>query len=338
MGDLEEISPSLGRPHCLRLFEEAIEVNRRIYNNHHVYPYTYLAGFYYRAKDFPQALSTWANAADVIKLYSYSKDDEEIYKEFMEIANELIPHVLKSNDSRVNSNPQCFADILRFYDGICRWEEGSSTPIMHIGWAKPMVSTCSKFESKVRQLVQFDSSTAAGDEADLDTNSEKILNNNYYEKYEETKPLKITSPQHSSRAEELVSDQKEIIDILSEYCTSKILNIDYLLGQSTQPFVDRKVTHSNRESLVKTSSPAVVEVVKDTNSEVKIDLRSAKMLGLKELLCADKLNTNAIQLQLTALSQLSAPGKHEGFSSGLQVNSQASEEAYSSRPKRSRRE
>ena len=68
LGDLEEISPSVGRPPCLRLFEEAIEVNRRVFNNHHVYPYTYLAGYYYRAKEFPKALDTWANAADVIQL------------------------------------------------------------------------------------------------------------------------------------------------------------------------------------------------------------------------------------------------------------------------------
>ena len=56
----------------------------------------------------------------------------------MEIANELIPHVLKSDDPRVQSDPQCFANVLRFYDGICCWEEGSATPIMHIG-----IKTCS---------------------------------------------------------------------------------------------------------------------------------------------------------------------------------------------------
>ena len=58
----------------------------------------------------------------------------------MEIANELIPHVLKSDDPRVQSDPQCFANVLRFYDGICCWEEGSATPIMHIG-----IKTCSIF-------------------------------------------------------------------------------------------------------------------------------------------------------------------------------------------------
>ena len=56
----------------------------------------------------------------------------------MEIANELIPHILKSDDPRVQSDPQCFANVLRFYDGICCWEEGSATPIMHIG-----IKTCS---------------------------------------------------------------------------------------------------------------------------------------------------------------------------------------------------
>ena len=64
----------------------------------------------------------------------------------MEIANELIPHVLKSDDPRVQSDPQCFANVLRFYDGICCWEEGSATPIMHIG-----IKTCS---FKVKKILE----------------------------------------------------------------------------------------------------------------------------------------------------------------------------------------
>ena len=43
--------------------------------------------------------------------------------------------------------------IYRFYDGLCSWEEGSATPILHIGWAKPMVATLSKFDPSVRQKV-----------------------------------------------------------------------------------------------------------------------------------------------------------------------------------------
>ena len=48
---------------------------------------------------------------------------------------------------------ECFAHLLRFYDGICQWEEGSCTPVLHIGWAKPLVNTISKFDSQVRRHV-----------------------------------------------------------------------------------------------------------------------------------------------------------------------------------------
>ena len=61
-------------------------------------------------------MRAWAQAAGVVKRweivililvriqcgyfiffrYKYSKDDEEIYKEFMEINNELIPHMFKT--------------------------------------------------------------------------------------------------------------------------------------------------------------------------------------------------------------------------------------------------
>ena len=56
----------------------------------------------------------------------------------MEIANELIPHVLKAEDPRVQHDPSCFANVLRFYDGICCWEEGSAAPShphgSQLGW------------------------------------------------------------------------------------------------------------------------------------------------------------------------------------------------------------
>ena len=68
LADLEEISPSLGRPHCTKLYEEAIIVNKKLFDNHHVYPYTYQGGYFYRAKKFKEAIESWSNAADVIRL------------------------------------------------------------------------------------------------------------------------------------------------------------------------------------------------------------------------------------------------------------------------------
>jgi len=353
LGDLEEVTPSLGRPHCLHLFEEAIEVNCRVYNNHHVYPYTYMGGYFYRSKEYPKALETWANAADVIKRYSYSKDDEEIYKEFMEIANELIPHVLKSEDSRVINDPLCFANVLRFYDGICSWEEGSATPIMHIGWAKPMVSTCSKFDVRIRRGVECSEDS---NEDDTEISSCEILcvNNNYYKDYcDKSNNSKLipsqnatTSVLKSSKDSSSQSSAKAvmplILDMLSEFCHSQILNVDYLLGQSSQPFTktsakQRQSRNSNEKKLKShpvlpgLSSPSPTSSTSSEESKVLLKLKSGKMTSLKDLLFADKLNTNAIQLQLTALSQQTNSKANVNLSSNDQ-------ESYSSRPKRSRRE
>ena len=56
--------------------------------------------------------------------YNYSRDDEEIYKEVMEIANELIPHIMKVVSSGHSAHsllkdPECFADLLRYIFFLC---------------------------------------------------------------------------------------------------------------------------------------------------------------------------------------------------------------------------
>jgi len=68
LGDLEEISPSLGRPPPSALFAEAVEADKSQYDNQHVYPYTYEAGFFYRRKQYKKALESWAGAADAIRV------------------------------------------------------------------------------------------------------------------------------------------------------------------------------------------------------------------------------------------------------------------------------
>ncbi|KAG1681423.1 Menin [Nymphon striatum] len=161
LGDLEEISPTPRRQFAETLFREAIISSRTYYHDKHVYPYTYLGGFLYRCKQYKEALQTWANAADVIRNYNYTREDEEIYKEFLEIANELIPSVMRvcaesSSQQSIVSDPDCFSNLLRFYDGLCQWEEDSSTPVLHIGWTKPLVTTISKFDSKVRSIVDIE--------------------------------------------------------------------------------------------------------------------------------------------------------------------------------------
>lgn len=118
LSELEEVSTTAKRPSCDELYTEAIKSSRKYYKNHHVYPYTYQGAYYYRQTNYREAFASWANAGDVIRLYNYSRDDEEIYKEFLDIANEMIPLVMKTESSghsgkSILRDPQCFANLLR---------------------------------------------------------------------------------------------------------------------------------------------------------------------------------------------------------------------------------
>lgn len=118
LGELEEVAPTPDRPSCEKLYAQSVRASRLYYRNHHVYPYTFQGVYYYRQNQYKDAFSAWANAGDVIRLYNYSRDDEEIYKEFLDIANEHIPLIMKTESSghsahSVLRDPQCFANLLR---------------------------------------------------------------------------------------------------------------------------------------------------------------------------------------------------------------------------------
>lgn len=70
-------------------------LGRTVYANHHVYPYTYLGSFMFRCQRFADALHCYASAAQVIRNFNYGREDEEIYKEFMEVNNEIVPQLIK---------------------------------------------------------------------------------------------------------------------------------------------------------------------------------------------------------------------------------------------------
>ncbi|XP_068632498.1 menin isoform X2 [Battus philenor] len=140
----------------------------------------------------------------------------------------------------------CAGDVIRqFYDGICKWEEGSQTPILHIGWAKPLVSTISKFDAEVRAQVHI-----------------------------------ICSPDNEEPAEE-----KKIID-------------------NDNVKKDNDIWNNNSDSAEMSVREQLTAAV---NSRPRVTLYSHKMAALKPLLLAERLNTHALQLQLTAQSQLQRP-------------------------------
>lgn len=68
LGELEEASPTNGRPTCEVIFSESVSSAKLNYKNHHVYPYTYQGCYYSRNCAYREAFSAWANAGDVIRL------------------------------------------------------------------------------------------------------------------------------------------------------------------------------------------------------------------------------------------------------------------------------
>lgn len=182
LGDLEEICESPGRPPPITLFEEGVQSGVTYYNNQHIYPYTYLGGHLYRMGRYKEALQAWASASDVIKNYNYNREDEEIYKEFIEIANDWLPNIMRSiatdNASRLRRNSllydtEAYTNFLKFYDGICKWEEDSPTPVLHTVWAKQFVYSLGKFDSRVRKCMHIHAEGLEEDSSSSESSSEE---------------------------------------------------------------------------------------------------------------------------------------------------------------------
>lgn len=265
--------------------------------------------------------------------YDYSRDDGEIYKELLEIANELIPHTVRA-DERLLRQPRCFAYLLRFYDGICQWEEGANTPVLHIGWARPLVNTISKFDANIRAQVIIECYDAEKrveeDKAQKrETNVDETLNNNnnnYCKTKERGNTARDLIKSLESKVPATPAPTHPSIQALTAACSEKILNRDYLLQGGGEPFV---APPENTVPVAPSTSqePLDPEIENDLeNEKPRITLYSQKMKGLKDLLLAEKLNTHAISLQLTAQSQVQIGKKGRG------------DESVSQRPKRTRRE
>ncbi|KAM3920577.1 menin isoform 2-T2 [Leptodactylus fuscus] len=176
LADLEDLSLTSGRSKPLELYHKAIHSSRVHYENQHMYPHIYLAAYHCRNKNVREALKAWAETATVIQEYNYCREDEEIYKDLFDIANDLLPNLLK--EEAMSDNPTesalqdatCFANLLRFYDGICKWEEDSPTPVLHVGWATFLVQSLGRFDAQVRQQVTLVNSDSANEEDDSDDN------------------------------------------------------------------------------------------------------------------------------------------------------------------------
>lgn len=88
-----------------------------------------------------------------------------MFKELYEIANDFIPNILKTSSTVSSENnaatrnpnltedPSFYALVLQFYDGVCLWEEGSHTPVLHADWAKKLVQSILRFSPSCRSAL-----------------------------------------------------------------------------------------------------------------------------------------------------------------------------------------
>ncbi|XP_022652874.1 menin-like [Varroa jacobsoni] len=317
LGELESMQDSPEAEHtALELFQEAVEIGRTVYANHHVYPYTYLGSFMFRCQRFADALHCYASAAQVIRNFNYGREDEEIYKEFMEVNNEIVPQLIKYDG--IVEDATCFAQLLRLWDGLCGWEEGSSTPVLHIGWAKPFVSVLNKFPASTRKAVHI---VSLGDPADSSRN-----NNNEIKSENDLQPSPSsggedrseTPTRRGSQSRKSRNQAQHLHDRNAEESTSGQpvpgpADRDAKEGEASQDMNDNDIKKEFRRE----ESPGLSKVSDEERAfreehEKKQDtvvFSSQKMIGLRHLLLADKLNISAIQLQLTAQSHLA--GKHK---------------------------
>eukprot|EP00066_Takifugu_rubripes_P003896 XP_003966842.2 PREDICTED: menin isoform X1 [Takifugu rubripes] len=315
LADLEDQDPIPGKETPLTIHLKAVGSAQKYYNNEHIYPYMYLAGFHYRHRNVQEALRAWAEAAQVMQEYNYFREDEEIYKEFFDIANDVIPNLLKETTTGTESvgegadkeqpkhaaalsalqDSECFAHLLRFYDGICKWEEGSPTPVLHVGWATYLVQSLSRFDAQVRQKVTIITKESEVQDDD-DQSSEdpregrRRCPRREYKPDEQNSPLTLaTSP--SAQGPPTVTQAKKVGEGGGRRRTSQGLWVGEAEGKPTSLSPDSPSPSPQYQTSPNPAGPVVV-------------FQSEKMKGMKELLCAAKVNSSAIKLQLTAQSQV----------------------------------
>ncbi|XP_054914729.1 menin [Poeciliopsis prolifica] len=324
LADLEDQEPIPGKENPLQIHLKAVGSAQKFYNNEHIYPYMYLAGFHYRHRNVQEALKAWAEAAQVMQDYNYFREDEEIYKEFFDIANDVIPTLLKEtatadspgedgdgaegpdkeNAKQMTAvsalqDPECFAHLLRFYDGICKWEEGSPTPVLHVGWATYLVQSLSRFDSQVRQKVSIITKEPECQDDD-DQSSEDPREGRRRGPRRESKledqssspPTAPTSPLSQQPAAAAAPQPKKVGDGAVRRRSSQGLRAGETDGTPKSP---------SSESV---SSPLSQQLASPCPAGPVVVFQSEKMKGMKELLCAAKVNSSAIKLQLTAQSQV----------------------------------
>ncbi|XP_077401389.1 menin [Vanacampus margaritifer] len=319
LADLEDQDPMPGKENPLEIHLKAVGSAQKHYNNEHIYPFMYLGGFHYRHRNVRDALRAWADAAQVMQDYNYFREDEEIYKEFFDIANDVIPTLLKETATAAESpseggdtgeaeqpkqqdqqqaaafsalqDPECFAHLLCFYDGICKWEEGSPTPVLHVGWATYLVQSLSRFEAQVRQKVSINTKEPECQDED-DASSEDPREGRRRGPRRESKLEEQNSPLPAAPTSPTAAP--------APTATATAAAPKKIGEGGARRRSEGKPKSPNARAL----SPPQPQPPPPRPAAPAVTFQSEKMKGMKELLRAAKVNSSAIKLQLTAQSQV----------------------------------
>ncbi|GBP94835.1 Menin [Eumeta japonica] len=291
--------------------------------------------------------------------------------EVQELQQRLLWLLYDKGHLKISNGFRSICKSFALYDGICQWEEDSLTPILHIGWAKPLVNNICKFDYEVRSQVVIkvpEDELQAVRGSHAQKIAAEIQQRDHDETLNEAKNQKLCtsdmcSPQHIEGNNNLVKKEEKTHDgkkrempttlaDLTAACGEKILNPDFLLQGGGQPFAEQQKLNNQHDE---TSNGKAIEIkakysktditptlhstipvstsADDCNTSSRagqssmpqcliasapvideedplhymlkrpvITLYSQKMKGLRDLLLAEKLNTHAISLQVTAQS------------------------------------
>lgn len=93
--DLEELEFIFGWLDLFIFYYKGIVLVKIYYWDEYIYFYMYLVGYYCCNCNVWEVLQVWVDMVIVIQDYNYCWEDEEIYKEFFEVVNDVIFNLLK---------------------------------------------------------------------------------------------------------------------------------------------------------------------------------------------------------------------------------------------------
>jgi len=196
--------------------------------------------------------------------------------------------------------------------------------VLHIGWTKPLVATISKFPHSIRSQVAIKVDYCEESDADSDIIEDDISEDGakHLSTIGERRRRRAASISSSTPDETLGEnglnrpsnghgrkvlkfekdgDVKDLVSTGAEF--NRVSNSEH----DTKQWRKLSLAHRNTRSSGLYDDIRMYEYMSDQEDEGKtaqVILISKKLAGLKNLLIADKLNTSAIQLQLTAQSQV----------------------------------